>query len=240
VTDRTLIIAHRGVALSAPENTIESFTGAIDAGADMIEFDVRRTRDGEMIAFHDAVAGGRPVGTLRRAEITAAAGAEPALFTDILELCAGRIGLDIELKEDGYVEEVMAAVRPFAGASQIIVTSFLPAAVARAKTLRPEIRTGLLLGTPRPHLRTRAREPHPVGLARSIGADYLAPHWALARRGVLKRAAAAGMPCLVWTVNAEREIRRFAADPRVLGVITDQAAKALRIRDEVGGRAAAS
>ena len=51
-----MIAAHRGVAAGAAENTIAAFTNAIDVGADMIEFDVRRTRDGEMIAFHDASA----------------------------------------------------------------------------------------------------------------------------------------------------------------------------------------
>ena len=49
-----MVAAHRGVAAGAAENTIEAFTNAIAIGADMIEFDVRMTRDGELIAFHDA------------------------------------------------------------------------------------------------------------------------------------------------------------------------------------------
>ena len=52
------IIAHRGAwgtaAPSAPaENTLEAFEAAIALGADMIELDVRRTRDGHLIVFHD-------------------------------------------------------------------------------------------------------------------------------------------------------------------------------------------
>ncbi len=64
------------------------------------------------------------------------------------------------------------------------------------------------------------------------GADYLAPHFRLVGLGVLHRAAAAGLPCLVWTVNSPELIRRHAADPRVAAIITDVAPQAVSI---VGG-----
>src|SRR6266568_827837 len=103
-----MVAAHRGVASGAAENTIEAFTNAIDVGADMIEFDVRRTRDGELIAFHDAFVGGTPVNGLTRDDIEVAAGVRPPLLAEVLRVCAGRIRLDVELKEDGYVRDVMA------------------------------------------------------------------------------------------------------------------------------------
>ena len=92
-----MVAAHRGVAAGAAQNTIAAFTNAIEVGADMIEFDVRRTRDGELIAFHDAVAGGVPVSGLTRDEIEAAAGVRPPLLAEVLRVCAGRIRLDVEL-----------------------------------------------------------------------------------------------------------------------------------------------
>ena len=49
-----LIIGHRGAAGLAPENTIESLQAGLDAGADMLEFDVRQTRDGILILAHDS------------------------------------------------------------------------------------------------------------------------------------------------------------------------------------------
>ncbi len=49
-----LIIGHRGAAGLAPENTMESFDAAYNAGADMIEFDVRLTRDNRLVVIHDA------------------------------------------------------------------------------------------------------------------------------------------------------------------------------------------
>jgi glycerophosphoryl diester phosphodiesterase len=234
-----MVAAHRGVATGAAENSIEAFTNAISVGADMVEFDVRRTRDGELIAFHDADVNGTPVGSLTRDDIVAATGVRPPLLAEVLRACAGRIRLDVELKEDGYVPDVMAALRAGADAGQMVVTSFLPAAIAAAKAAFPEVKTGLLVGTDAPPWRVRQhfRQLFPVGLARTVRADYLAPHFRLARFGVVRRAAAAGLPCLLWTVNGEADIRRFAADSRVAAIITDEAAKALAIVAQAGAGA---
>ena len=228
---RAMVAAHRGVTTGAAENTIAAFTNAIDVGADMIEFDVRRTRDGEVIAFHDAFAGEAPVGELTRDGIAAAAGVRPPLLAEVLRACAGRIRLDVELKEDGYVPDVMAELRAGFDPAQLVVTSFLPAVVAQAKQSLPEVKTGLLVGdgwSPM-NLPARLRELYPVGLARRVRADYLVPHYRLAALGVLRRAAAAGLPCLLWTVNSPELIRRYATDPRVAAIITDVAAQAVAI-----------
>ncbi|MGB7202125.1 MAG: glycerophosphodiester phosphodiesterase family protein [Pyrinomonadaceae bacterium] len=48
-----LIIAHRGGSAHAPENTLEAFRAAVDAGADGIEFDVQLARDGVPVIIHD-------------------------------------------------------------------------------------------------------------------------------------------------------------------------------------------
>lgn len=226
-----MVAAHRGFATGAAENTIAAFTNAIDVGADMIEFDVRRTGDGELIAFHDALAGGVPVSGLTRDGIEAAAGTRPPLLAEVLRACAGRVWLDVELKEDGYVADVMAVLRAGFDPAQMIVTSFLPAVLAQAKDAFPEVRTGLLVGDGGPwtDLPARLRGLYPVAAARRARADYLAPHYRLAALGVVRRAAAAGLPCLLWTVNSPALIRRYAADPRVAAIITDVAAQAVSI-----------
>ncbi len=48
------IIGHRGAAGLAPENTIKAINAGVKAGADAVEFDVRRTKDGVFVLSHDA------------------------------------------------------------------------------------------------------------------------------------------------------------------------------------------
>lgn len=49
----TKIIAHRGASEVAPENTAAAIEAAIDGGADVVEIDVQRSRDGRLVNFHD-------------------------------------------------------------------------------------------------------------------------------------------------------------------------------------------
>ena len=47
------IIGHRGIPTLAPENTLESFRLAFDQGADIVEMDVRLSRDNQVVVIHD-------------------------------------------------------------------------------------------------------------------------------------------------------------------------------------------
>ncbi|KAA3647424.1 MAG: glycerophosphodiester phosphodiesterase [Bacteroidetes bacterium] len=53
MTQRPLIIAHRGASGLAPENTLAAFAKAIEIGVDRLEMDLRQTIDGEVVVIHD-------------------------------------------------------------------------------------------------------------------------------------------------------------------------------------------
>jgi glycerophosphoryl diester phosphodiesterase len=231
----TQIIAHRGGATGSIENSLEAFEYAITLGVEKIEFDVRRTGDGELIIFHDAHVTGLPIGSLTRAEIARRAGHLPARLVEVLDLARGRIGLDVELKESGHLDEVLGALDADLGAETTVVTSFMDEVIAELKRLRPDARAGLLvgMGRPLPHLHSRLTELAPIPRARACHADFIAPHIALARLGMLQRASDAGLPVYVWTVNDDHILRRLFADDRVSAVITDVPARALQLRAEL-------
>ncbi len=235
MTTRPEIIAHRGASSEAIENSLEAFSRAIEIGADKIEFDVRRTRDDQLIAFHDPTLGGVQIGRMERAEIAGRAGHAPALLSEILELCEGRVGLDVELKEDGYVPRVIADVGRRFSRERVVITSFLDRVVAQVKELDPDLRAGLLIGlrNPVPRLRTRLSELLPASRARACGADVVAMHVRLAQFGALGRVAAAGLDAYVWTVNEPDALSRYLGDARVQAVITDDPALALELRDQL-------
>jgi len=51
---RMAVVAHRGASLTAPENTLEAVRAAVKQGADLVEVDVRQTRDGVLVLMHDS------------------------------------------------------------------------------------------------------------------------------------------------------------------------------------------
>jgi glycerophosphoryl diester phosphodiesterase len=105
--------------LEAPENTLAAFGRAIDLGADMIEFDVRRAPDGRLVISHDPVAE-RPAQDLLTLE-------------DALRFTQGRIQLDVELKEPGCERE-----------SIDLLLRYFPVVLGNVRALHPAVRTGLI------------------------------------------------------------------------------------------------
>ena len=53
IQNSKILVAHRGAPYFFQENTIDSFAKAVTLGADMVEFDIRRTADGVLVAHHD-------------------------------------------------------------------------------------------------------------------------------------------------------------------------------------------
>jgi len=51
---RPSVFGHRGASGERPENTLPAFERALAQGADILEMDVHRTRDGEVVVLHDA------------------------------------------------------------------------------------------------------------------------------------------------------------------------------------------
>ena len=224
-----LVVAHRGAWGTAPQNSLAAFEQAIADGADAIELDVRRTADGRLVVVHDPRIGVHAVGKLGHEELRdrMKSGQAPAL-EEVLELVAGRIAVDIELKEDGYVDRTMAVVARRLGPEQFVVSSFLESVLPQVRRAVPEARTGLLLAS-----RRRARE-----LERRLAeteVNLIAPHVTLARTGLLAWAAARGIPAWVWTVNEPRALRTLLADPRVEAVITDRARVAVLAAAQLRG-----
>jgi glycerophosphoryl diester phosphodiesterase len=231
----TLVVAHRGASAEAAENSLEAFEKAIQVGSDLIEFDVRRTRDDQLIAFHDATVGGHLVRQLTREEIHLQTGSQPPLLNDVVDVTEGRVGLDVELKEDGYTDRVLSAVGRRFEPDQFVVTSFIDSVVAEAKRLAPASEAGLLVGRARPQhlLRSRLSELFPARRALACDADFIAMHFRLADLRALPRADRAGFPAYVWTVNDDDRLRRYLMDPRVRAVITDVPRRALELRQEL-------
>jgi glycerophosphoryl diester phosphodiesterase len=148
------IVAHRGASHEAPENTLAAFAKAIEIGADMIEFDVRRAPDGRLVISHDPVR--RPASKLPTLEET-------------LRLTKGRIQLDVELKEHGCEQDAISLLLQYFPLSDFCITSFLAPSLLATRAIHPGIRTGLIFAVWDKNVL-------------AAEADFLVPHYRLAAK----------------------------------------------------------
>lgn len=152
-----LIIGHRGSQGTDQENTVASLQEAIDADADMIEFDIRLTRDRVPVLAHNLHLYGtqkRELILLRRytlAELQKRTkGNNHPLTTldEALQHCFGKIYLNIEIKEASAVEPTLRIIRRYAKTQRewdsLLITSFKPLALRAVRKNAPHASIGML------------------------------------------------------------------------------------------------
>ncbi|WP_315823721.1 glycerophosphodiester phosphodiesterase family protein [Paraflavitalea speifideaquila] len=118
-----LVAAHRGAHLEAPENSMAAFRKAIDLGIDIIELDVRCTKDGVLVCMHDKTVnrttnGKGAVDSFTFEEIRQLRLKHNGQVTDeqiptleeALLLAKGKILVDLDIKAANCIEGIMATV----------------------------------------------------------------------------------------------------------------------------------
>lgn len=231
LNETTLVIGHRGGVTVYPENTLDAFQHAIDTGVTMIEFDLRQTADGEIICYHDHHIPAGEISNLTYAEIQSYASNEGfyvPTYQEMLELTAGKILLDVEIKEAGYEQEVVEMTERYFNTDQFVVTSFKDEVVKIVKEIDSQITVGLLLGVGGAGLGTRLSEIFFMKRLKACGADFIAPNYKFAKV-LLNRAGRHNIPVAFWTVNDSELIEQFLDDPRVMAVITDDPQTAMSL-----------
>ncbi len=128
---RPFVLAHRGLALAVPENSMPAFEAAVLAGATHLETDVRATADGVLVAFHDdrlerlTELEGRVAG-VRWADLRAAGlrgGVPVPLLADVLSAWP-RVRINVDLKADEAVAPFVQLVRATGATDRVCTASF--------------------------------------------------------------------------------------------------------------------
>lgn len=236
--DRPIVVAHRGGAALAPENTLVAYRQAIAAGARVAELDIHMSADGVPVVIHDAT-------TLRTTGVDALvsamkwsdlagldagawfgakfAGERVPSLGDVLDLTHGKLTMCIEIKSGaGVVEAVTREVDARGLRDHVVVFSFDAEALSGIKAAMPEVATLLLSshsGTPPSY------GPETVIRAVELGVTAIGFSHRLITPELVRAAHDAGLPVFVWTVNQPEA----AAAMRALGVdglITDKPAEA--------------
>jgi len=224
--DRPLVLAHRGARRRAPENTLEAFAAARGLGADGVEIDVRRTRDGVLVLHHDpAPPDGPMLATMDHAEVARRYPTIPTL-PEVLDACAGLL-VNVEIKnlpwegdfdaDESVADAVVDLLGARGGVDRVLVSSFHLPTVDRVHRRAPDLPTAFLflagmdlvevvdLSADRGHVAV-----HPD--LRALGGPEV-PEF-------VRHAHERGLDVNVWTVNEPADMARLA-DLGVDALVTD-------------------
>lgn len=229
---RPVIIAHRGASFYHHENTMEAFETAVDMRAEMMEFDVRRTKDKVLVIHHDEGIENRFIADLTSTQlgkISESAGFKIPTLVEVLQFCKDRILPDIEIKEPGYEDAVLKTVLEILDPDRFVLSSSHDITILKIKALRPETYTGLILS--RRIFPGLIRELLPGARVRITETDIVMVSEQLLGLGFLRFNARLKVPVWVYTVNDRKEMWKYINNERIGAIFTDRPDVGLFLRD---------
>ena len=223
-----IVTAHRGFSAAAPENTLPAFQLAIDQGCERAELDVQMTKDGVVMVTHDTnmrrcTGRNQNIYDLTYDEVRKLdagrwfgkkyAGTKVPTLAEVLDLCKGKIELNIEIKPNAATPELEAEtlriIREKGFENNCVITSQSYETLCKVKELAPEIPTGYILALG-------------VGSYYDLpAADFFSVESTFITSGMVQQVHLRGKTVSAWTVNREED----ASDLLSLGVddiITDK------------------
>ena len=158
------IFAHRGSSAYAPENTLAAFKLAVHQHADAIELDAKLSADDQVVVMHDETVDRTTDGTGRVKALTLAelkrldAGGKfnPAYqsekipsLAEVFEAVGNQIAINVELQNffspaDDLPDRVVSLIKQYGLERSVILSSFNPIALIRARFLLPKAPMGLI------------------------------------------------------------------------------------------------
>ena len=141
-----MVIAHRADWRNFPENSIEAIRSAIKLGVDMVEIDVRRTKDGALILMHDETIDRTTTGSGKVSELTFSEIESVLLMSGVgvpsefkvptlkeaLLACKGQIMINLD-KADDYFDEIYPLLKETNTIGQVVLKGHYTAEEFRAK-----------------------------------------------------------------------------------------------------------
>jgi len=198
-------IAHRGDPVRQRENTLPAFTAAAALGADMVELDLRRTRDDEIVVLHDQTLQrlwgvDASVGDLDLADVQGIGqgGLRIPTLREVLEAVALPLMVDFTRRE--VVPGGLATVRAAGALERTLFVTGNVEALRMLRGLSADARIGLTW--------VEGAAP-PLPLLEELGAEYWNPMFGLVTPGGVAAVHAAGLQVSTWTVDDTRDMARM-------------------------------
>ncbi|MBA3029803.1 MAG: glycerophosphodiester phosphodiesterase [Desulfobacteraceae bacterium] len=239
---KPVIVGHRGFRAEYPENTLAGFSAAAEAGADMIELDVRLSADGHLMVIHDAQLDRTTDGKgfvkdqpfLQLKKLDAGFWFNPRFarerlpeLEEVLDGVLARMAVNIEIKYDPEApamafeaaDQVVACIRKKQAEPFTLVSCFYGGVLRRVYQKAPDLHLGVL---------TYKNKKGFLNTCQELKAFSWNPDYRYLDPDELLAAKNEGLKVLPYTVNSRKDMKRLL-DMGVDGFITD---------DPVEGRAA--
>ena len=230
---QTLVFGHRGARAYAPMNTLPSFELALKQGAQGIELDVHRSKDGYPVICHDFTVDSTTNGTGRVTDMTLAqlkaldagvrfdpklAGTPIPTLDEVFEDVGKRLFVNVEIKSesaetDGVEQETADCIKRHKMEERVIVSSFNPLALKRFRAILPDVPIGFLY--------ERNSPPQVIQLIAEVHYECYHPHYELVDAKLVADTNHAKRYINTWTVNDPAKAAELR-DMGVRGIITDK------------------
>jgi len=201
---KPLVIAHRGDSAHALENSLEAFRLALSVPVDMIEFDIRKSRDNILYVMHDKETGRTADSNINIerslsddiARVRLKNGEPIPNLNDVLALVAGKVGLNVEIKSDGAGALTAAHIVGTNYQGALLISSFKEQEVIEAKRVMPNVLVAGIFDV---------LAPTEVSAYRSMGYPVISLNRKTISRELITICHSKNIKIYVWTVDKEDE-----------------------------------
>lgn len=205
---KPLVIAHRGDSSRALENSLEAFRLALSLPVDMIEFDIRKSRDNNLYVMHDKETGRTANSNIdierslsddiARVRLK---NSEPIpTLNDVLFLVAGKVGLNIEIKSEGAGALTAAHIVGMGYQGKLLISSFKEREVIEAKRVMPNLPVAGIFD---------AFSPSEVSAYRAKGYPVISLNRKSVSQELITACHKNNIEVYVWTVDKEKEAEQL-------------------------------
>lgn len=216
-----LIIGHRGAAGLAPENTLEALEAGYEAGADMLEIDVRLTRDKVLVMVHDAhtYRTHKKLSLISRrtyAQLLDITNGDIVRLDEVLDVYFGRTMLNIELKNAGTGEALIKLLTTHYIATpsdwqKLIISSVWPLELLKVRKRSSAAQIALI----------HVENPFAfIAYQKALNLTAVGFYWRNTNKLAIEIAKKLGLFTYVYTVNSPKSLPKLQ-DKGIDGVVTD-------------------
>jgi glycerophosphoryl diester phosphodiesterase len=205
---KPLIIAHRGDSSRALENSLDAFRLALSIPVDMIEFDIRKSRDNVLYVMHDKVTGRTADGNLDIekalsddiSRLRLKNGEALPTLSDVLSLVHGKAGLNIEIKSEGAGALIAAHLVGSGYRGQVLLSSFKEQEVIGVRRVMPNVPVAGIFDT---------FIPAEVGAYKAKGYHFISLNRKTVTRELVDLCHRQNIMMYVWTVDDESDMEKL-------------------------------